>query len=369
MLKSLIALSTAAAISLEACTVWILAPDSNETGQFVLHKTRDWGDGKEIPVTLLKPEFPDGKYKVLAFSPYMLFNEKGLGMVDTSTPMTTDETPGLEIINIGNTMNRVIHSCANVKEGLAMLEAFTKDGTNPKHDNYMLCDPNEAVIVELSPKHIAYRKVTQGFAVHTNHHIFSESFAISKGKLESNIKSATRMLITQDALARSLQEKGKITMEDTMALSRFRDDEKYPGICPFRNSTVCAADYIPDSDYPGLLGTIRICPGPPRYTIAIPVPIGINRIPEVLESGNFGKRSYEIKCNLPDDENALAQFQQMEQHFWSEYLEQHAEAKKLLGNNEKDKAMEMLQALFDKQVAEAYNLLKQLLDGKKPEGN
>ena len=114
MLKSLVALTTAAAITLEACTVWVLAPDSNETGTFLLHKTRDWGDGKEISVNLFFSKCPESKYRVLAFSPYMLFNEKGLGMVDTAAPLTTDETPDMKCINIGTTMNRIVHNCANV---------------------------------------------------------------------------------------------------------------------------------------------------------------------------------------------------------------------------------------------------------------
>ncbi len=366
MLKSLVALTTAAAITLEACTVWVLAPDSNETGAFVLHKTRDWGDGKEISVNLFFSRYPESKYKVLAFSPYMLFNEKGLGMVDTSAPRTTDETPDMKCINIGTTMNRVVHNCANVKEALAMLEGFTKDGTNPKHDNYMLCDPNDAVIIELSPKHLAYRRIANGFAVHTNHHIYQEMFHLSAGKLEGVAKSGTRLQITQDFLAKAFQEKGKITLDDSMALARYSDNEKYPQMCPFRNSSVCSADYIPDREYPGLLGTIRICPGPPRYTVAIPVPIGIPHIPKVLENGDFGRLSYEIKRNLPDDENALAKFQEMEQRFWKEYLENTAKARELLKQNDQEAFQNQIQTLFDKQVEEAFALLKSLLPPAQP---
>ena len=366
MLKSLVALTTAAALSLEACTVWVLAPDSNETGKYVLHKTRDWGDGKEISVNLFFSRYPESKYKVLAFSPYMLFNEKGLGMVDTSAPLTTDETPDLKCINIGTTMNRVAHNCANVQEALAMLEGFTKDGTNPKHDNYMLCDPNEAVIVELSPTHLAYRRIRTGFAVHTNHHIFQEMFPFSTGKLEGVIKSGTRLQITQDFLAKSYQEKGRIPLEDTMRLARYSDNEKYPGMCPFRNASVCSADYIPDSEYPGLLGTVRICPGPPRYTVAIPVPLGIPKIPEVLEKGDFGRLSYEIKRSLPDDENALAKFQEMEQRFWNEYLENCAIARAFLKQNDQEAFQNQVQTLFDKQVQEAFDLLKSLLPPAQP---
>ena len=151
-----------------------------------------------------------------------------------------------------------------------------------------------------------------------------------------------------------------------MALARYSDNEKYPQMCPFRNSSVCSADYIPDSEYPGLLGTIRICPGPPRYTVAIPVPLGIPKIPEVLEKGDFGRLSYEIKRNLPDDENALAKFQEMEQRFWKEYLENTAKARELLKQNDQEAFQNQIQTLFDKQVEEAFALLKSLLPPAQP---
>ena len=361
MFKSLIAFLGSACLTLSACTVWVLAPDSNETGKYVLHKTRDWGDGKEVAVTLKSVTSPDGKYKVLAFSPYMLFNEKGLGMVDTSAPITMDdEIPGLQSINIGTTMNRVAFNCATVQEALAMLEGFTQDGTNPKHDNYMLCDPNEAVIIEMAPKHMAYRKVSKGFAAHTNHYIYPEILFLSKGKLESKIKSATRLLVTQEYLAKHLQEQGVIKLENTLALSRLQDNENFPNMCPFRNSTVCAADYIPDAEYPGILGTIRICPGPPKFTVAIPVPLGLSNVPECLENGDFGKLAYNLKRSVSEPDTILPQFQEMEQRFWKDYLENLAKAKNLLLQNDQEASIALLQSILDKQVAEAYKLMQSL---------
>ena len=362
MRKSLVTQTAMTDLPQEECTVWILAPDSNETGHYVMHKTRDWGNGEEIPVNLFFSRYPQGKYKVLAFSPYMLFNEKGLGMVDTSAPITTDDAPDLKCLKIGTTMNRVVHNCANVQEALEMLDGFTKDGvTNPRHENYMLCDAHDAVIVELSPRHIACHNIANGFAVHTNHHIYQEMLHLSQGKLEGIIKSATRMVITQDALAKSFQEHGKITLEDTLALSRYQDKENYPDTCPFRDSSVCALDYIPDGDYPGLLGTLRICPGPPRYTIAIPVSMGIINIPAVLRNGDFGKRSYEIKRKYLDDDTILVKFQEMEQRFWKNYLYTIDQAKEHLAQNQPESFRTMVQSLLDKQVAEAYALLETLL--------
>ena len=365
MIKHLILTLGAACATLSACTAWILAPNANETGAYVLHKTRDWGKGDGgVPVTLeaLRPN--DSKYRLLAFSPYMLFNEKGLGMVDTSAPSTTDNTPDLDMFNIGTTMARVAFNCATVQEALAMLEEFIKEAPYPKNDNYLLCDTKEAVIIELAPKHIAYRKVTDGFAVHTNHFIYPEILFISKGKLESNIKSATRLLITQGKLAAHLQEQGVINLADSLALSRFQDKENYPDVCPFRNTSVCAADYIPDREFPGILGTIRVCPGPPRYAPAIPVSLGTAKVPETLRNGEFGKLAFRLKFAFLDREDHLPQLEQLEQRFWKEYLAAHAKAKELLKANEPDASSALLQNLLDSQVQEAFALIQSLLQAE-----
>ena len=74
MQKSLVTQTMVTDIPHEECTVWILAPEANETGHYVMHKTRDWGDGEEISVNLFFSRFPHGKYKVLAFSPCRDYN-------------------------------------------------------------------------------------------------------------------------------------------------------------------------------------------------------------------------------------------------------------------------------------------------------
>ena len=74
MKKLITIIDIAVTVELMACTAWVTAPDVSANGKLFIHKTRDWGAGKEIPVTLRHETAPDGKYKALAFSPYMLFN-------------------------------------------------------------------------------------------------------------------------------------------------------------------------------------------------------------------------------------------------------------------------------------------------------
>ena len=151
-----------------ACTSWVIAPDYSETGTFVVHKNRDWGKGNEIDVKLYFSEIDGGKYKVLAFSPYMLFNEKGLGIIDTDVLDSVDGPHNPEL-NIGAVFNLVAHNCATVQEALENLEQLVKEGKKPKRDHYTLCDGKETAVVELTSGHIAWRKITNGFSVHTNH--------------------------------------------------------------------------------------------------------------------------------------------------------------------------------------------------------
>ena len=175
-------LSFAAIVSVSAfaCTSWIITPEASETGTYIMHKTRDWGGGKEVDVKLYFSKFEEqSKYKVLAFSPYMLFNEKGLGMIDTYVPGTTDG-PHNKDLTIGRLMKLVVHNCATVDEAIAMMEGFVKDGMRPISEHYSLCDGKVAAMVEIAPQHIAYKKITNGLSVHTNHHIFPEIACLIK---------------------------------------------------------------------------------------------------------------------------------------------------------------------------------------------
>ena len=355
-------------VSAFACTSWVIAPDSSETGTYIMHKNRDWGGGKEIEVKLYFSTVEGGKYKVLAFSPYMLFNEKGLGIIDTSVPATTDG-PHNPQLNIGAVFNLLAHNCATVQEAIEMLEKLIRDGKKPKHNHMTLCDGKEVAVVELTPGHISYEKIENGISVHTNHYLFQEIAYLMNGtSLEGRIKSGTRLLITQDYLVKTRNEKGKISLIDTLALARMRDNEKYPDMCPFRNSTVCASDYIASAENPGLLSTLLICPGPTRYTPAIPVPIAIAKIPMILENGEYGKLAYQLKRALTDKDDAavIAKFNELEQRFLTDYWANFKEAKACLDAGDKQKFLDTVQALLDKQVAEAFALMKDVLKDMAP---
>ncbi|MBP5641232.1 MAG: hypothetical protein J6X55_17275 [Victivallales bacterium] len=356
------------AITAFACTSWVIAPDSSETGTYVVHKNRDWGKGKEIEVKLYFSQIKSAKYKVLAFSPYMLFNEKGLGIIDTSVPITVDG-PHNPQLTIGAVFNMVAHNCATVQEAIDMLEKLVNEGQKPKHNHFTMCDGKEVAVIEMTPGHIAYRKISNGLSVHTNHYIFPEiAYWMKETSLEGRIKSGTRFLIAQDYLVRMRNEKGKIDFRDTLALSRMRDNQKYPDMCPFRDSTVCAADYIASPENPGLLSTLLICPGPTRYAPAIPVPITIAKIPEILENGAFGKLAYQLKRAFTDKDDAevIVKFNELEQRFLTEYWANFKEAKVCLDGGDKQKFLDTVQALLDKQVEEAFTLMQDVLKSVTP---
>ena len=361
MKKLITIIDIAVTVELMACTAWVTAPDVSANGKLFIHKTRDWGAGKEIPVTLRHETAPDGKYKVLAFSPYMLFNEKGLGMIDLALPKTTDYPEDESTVqNIYTTMRKVIFSCATVQEALEEMTKMTQDGSNPKAETYILCDTEEAIIIEISPKHISNQIISRGVAVHTNHSIFPEMAYLSKGTVDGAIKSATRLHVTTGLFIDKIKEHDKISIADSVDVSRFHD-EKYPDMCPFRNSTVCASDYMPDAEYPDVLGTVNIIPGPTCYAVAIPIPMGIKKIPEVLENGDFGKLAYKLKQSKIDEMSLKEKFLPMEESFRKEYEAIWETARKLLKDNKRQDALELLQKLTDKQVTEAYSLMQDIL--------
>ncbi|MGI6353754.1 MAG: carcinine hydrolase/isopenicillin-N N-acyltransferase family protein [Lentisphaeria bacterium] len=362
MKKAMTVITTAITVDLMACTAWVAAPDISANGKLFIHKTRDWGEGKEIPVTLKHATARGGKYRALAFSPYMLFNEKGLGMADTSLPKTADYPEDEEtVLNVGGTMTKVAFHCATVQEALEKLTEMTQDGSNPKSETYLLCDPKEAAIVEISPKHIAYRIIAAGIAVHTNHFIFPEMAYLSRGTTDGAVKSATRLQVTMGQFIEKMKEHDKISLADSVDVARFHD-EKYPDMCPFRNATVCASDYFPDAEYPDVLGTLNIIPGPTCYAVSIPIPTGIKKIPAVLKNEDFGKLAYKLKRKDVDKMMLRDKYLPLEEKFREEYKATLDAARELLASNKREEALEMLQSLTDRQVDEAYRLMQEILE-------
>ena len=352
-------LSVFAAVN--ACTVWIIAPDSSSTGGFIIHKTRDRSIWKKLLTRMRWLPKEEGKMRLLEFGDYMYMNENGLFIFNTNIPKTRDAVKDME--KILTIMRDVVSVCPDIDSAEKMLREYVSNGKNPWHSFYIISDHTGAVMVEISPTNIATRRIDKGFAIHSNHFIFPEMAYLNNCAEGAAVPSATRLEVTRNEMGRMLSEKGKLSEMDSLEISRFAP-AKYPNMCPFRDSTVCGADYIPDSEFPSLLGTLLVTPGPPRYAPAMSVPICIGNIPEPLENGELGKLSYEVKEKFPKDEAVLEKFRELEKRMRSEYVQCHNKARNLLHDNKLEEAKKVLEENVTSQVKAIHELYMEILPKK-----
>ena len=361
MPKALASLFLSFILATQACTVWILAPDSTSTGGFIIHKTRDRSIWRQLKTIMRWLPREEGKYRLLEFADYMFMNEKGLFIFNTNIKNSKDTMKGME--RITTTMMKVASSCANLAEAEAFLRALPNSETKPAHTFYIVSDPTGAFMVEISPTSIGIRHIEKGFAVHSNHFYFTEMSHLNNGTIEKYLPSATRLEVSREAIFRRLEEKGALSELDSLEISRYHND-KYPNMCPFRDSTICGADYIPDKEFPSMLGTLLVTPGPPLYAPAMSVPIGIEAIPSGLEKGDLGKLAYEVKDRFPKNEDNLNKFRALETGLRREFLECQEKARGLMRENKADEARKLLEENVARQADSIEALFKQVLEQK-----
>jgi len=360
MMRFIAGIILSAIMAANACTVWVIAPDISASGQFIIHKTRDRGIWRQLKTKLRwYPEPLAGKYRLLEFGDWMYMNEKGLFIFNTNIPKARDAVKNMESIAV--TMRNVASQCANIDEAIEKLKSYVNSKDHVvKHTFYIISDHTGAIMVEISTTNIGYRRIEHGYAVHTNHFYFPEMAYLYNGKLA--IPSATRLEITKNELCTRLEAKGKLSEMDSLEISRFvMPENKYPAMSPFRPSTVCCADYLPDSEFPEILGTLLITPGPSYYAPAMSVPICIGKIPAPLEDGTLGTLSYEVKEKLPNDEATLNKFRELETQLRKEYVECQESARKLLKENKVAEAKKMLDENVAKQAEAVLQMFHKVI--------
>jgi len=334
-------------------------PDSNELGKILLHKNRDFGKGRELPVVMKITEAEQGKYRCIDICEYMFFNEKGFAVMNNAMPKTADAA-GNECRGNSKNMRRLAESCATVSEAIALIQTIQSE-CYIHSSNYLMTDGKETVMVEVTAKHFAVRKCEKGIMVHTNHFVSPELEPHLGGKKAPG-KSVRRQRLTEEQMAEAVKKEGTLRMADNLRISRYHDDAGFPDQAPFRNSTVCAADYIVDADYPLVLNTIWVQPGPTCCTLALAVPLCCQKMPEALSSGELGRLSYQVKALGGPDHAHRAELSAAELQFWKEYQECLDSSRKLLKAGKGTEAAAQLQALLDRQSAQALALMKGVVE-------
>ena len=271
------------------CTSWLVFHDLTGNNTNILHKNRD---SKSRDITLLLGQ-EQGKYKWIGMGyakpgerkgfSCMGMSEKGLACVMNSGEKCTDNSNLPKNTGKGTPaiLMEVLEKSSNVKQAMEVLKGIVNRNEYNHGDSgsiFFFMDRDEAIIVEMTAHFISPMHYDHGYAFRANIWHNPGMAAYADNTPNSFLGSANREFMVLTALNKAVRERGKITVQDCLDLSRS---------CKLENSavkrTVCskttnsASTLEIDREFPAVLSTAYLLIGPPRHTICIPVPMGVTK--------------------------------------------------------------------------------------------
>ena len=170
--------------------------------------------------------------------------------------------------------------------------------------------------------------------------------------------------------ARSLRESrvdGKYTVRGCLETSRkIRKDEfeeRYPfvpGNSKSKNMSVEAACFEIDPEFPAYLSCAYTSLGPQRHTVYLPIPMAVEQLPEKMRDGRWAKMAYAHQAAFGPEHADLRKLTELEEKFLAEFEAARDKARKLLRAGKKNEAVKLLNECFERQYAEADELMTAL---------
>jgi len=351
------------------CTSWMVMPDASATGTVMLQKNRDYGGQNLLSIRIFRAM--PGRYKVVTVGDLWnsgagaVMNEKGLMIVQNDGP-GGEPNPNKYGINCVYVLRLLAEKCATAAEAEAMLRELHVSGVVRGASIYLIADPDRGFVVEVTGRRLASAAVGFGFESRANNFLLP-GMASFKGAVrarEAFLNGENRRHTANGFFAVRLREKGSLSVSDLMECSRLRDPEaeknKWRQIC--MKNTIASTMFVPDRAYPEMLSTAFVAVGPPRHAVYLPVPIGVTEFPEELANGDMGLRAFALREKIGLDHGNLPRFEALERKLAQEHFAVCEKARKLLRDNRRREAAELLTGNFRSQFLRVREFMAGELD-------
>ena len=356
------------------CTSWVVMSDLTGGKTVLLHKNRDSKASWKTNLFVVKAEGGKRAWIGISNGPQK-YPSANTGVNDCGVAISmnngdqTDAQPGPPSSKGGlgtpTIAKEALENCATAEEAVKFLHELVK-AKKYSHGKYgsiwVVADPNRAFIVENDTVRFAAHEVRSGFGIRANGWQFPEMMIYS----QYAPKTLANFVRREFSVRRSLFADGTkynepVTVEKVNAASRvdsIPEDTKCPPVCGGKTRSGCTIAI--DREYPGVLSTLYAAFGHPRYTVYLPVPFVLDKIPVELTDDSFSTAVYARSDNkrelLPQDK--LAEFERELNKRQEEAVEQ-ARAVLKKGGSKAD-AAKILNAAFQKN----WEAVKKLSAGK-----
>ena len=357
-----------------ACTSWLLGPETTESGMMILHKIVD---GQYSPRDADIRTSPNG-WRWLRIGGYhgghsnMALNEKGVAITTNGGDPNILKHPrgGRIALSCGPLEAVVMRNCATAAEGAEMLKNIARSQRfmDPKDYGFilMVADARQAFVVEICD---GYAEVAE---LHGGIHVVANAWRLPGGEELSSVNLAgVRGNRAREACAaKALRENrvnGKYTVRGCFAASRKirkgKFDERYPfvpGNDKAKNMSVQATCFEIDPEFPAYLSCAYTSLGPQRHTMYLPIPMAVGQLPDKMRDGRWTKMAYAHQQAFGPEHADLGKISELEDKFLAEFDAVRDQARKMLREGRKDEAVRLLNDCFDRQYAQADELMTSL---------
>ena len=367
-----------AALSVEACTSWVMHASATKSGLMTVTKCRDQkpyrisGDIRVSPrgwrwLRLGQhPDKVDFEGGLVGFG----MNEKGVVATCNDGDYLTSEYPREGRVNIGSysILRQVLTECDNAWDGAVLIRdhcrASRRPGVKGHHGStLMVADAKHAYIVDIGTAYGEIKEIKSGMLVISNkmHLPGIEEFAASN--LYSFLSDRARETNSRKVM-NQYRENGKFTVQGITRASRAKCvkgnnlKEKYP----FRSNSQGAACFEIDPEFPAQLSTCYTTIGPQRHTVYLVIPMAVRQMPDKIRNGTWADLAFAFRKKCGDEHPSVEKLYEFEARYFAEYDATRAKARELLRAGKTAEAEEMLNLFFDRQFKDADEFLTKLVE-------
>ena len=367
---------------------WMILPKHSSSGRMLIQGTRDATSKKGKPPVRITPgmrlDTPESnklvKYKFLRIGSKSGFcfcgmNEKGLAIIYTGGDPTRDKNPKKD----GNTHTPntatviMLRSCATAHQALKHMQIAFKKGIISGTAIFFIADPNHAIVIECSPKHFASWELPHAFCVYSN---CWKLPGMDDGSIGSADRAATnyqREWAAREALKLAFDTKKTISVADSIRASRVsvaeangeefakRRGKSKVTTAPFNKNSADSYLFDLDSEFPAELSCVYAALGPQLHTVFLPIPMGAtDKLPQEISDKAWSDQAYRLLDAADPAAPVRPELLEYEQKLHKEFSKAREEARRLLRQDKRKEALQLLRDTLNRQARETMDFMNGL---------
>ena len=350
---------------------WIVKPAASTSGRMQLFTSRA---DKPRPRTILvetpknAKQFASMRFgdreKGFAFAG---INSRGVAVAFTEAGPTTDKAAkpkaGQHAYTGSYAVGQILRNSKSAKQAVDMLRKAARQGLFTGAMIFLIADPDQAFIFEVSPRHQATYQLGLNYAVCSNVWKLPGMEDASGRTPESLAPYAQREWIAKTGISRARRDDRKVSIPEALAVSRLTvaaaKGKKFSSAPSVKNS-IDAYLFEIDKKHPDILSCVYVAMGPQRHTVYLPVPLGaMDALPEELVNGAWAAFGDEAALKSTPETPVAEEILELERCLFQEFNDIRYKAGQLLAEGKVDEAKELLRDTLKRQTQEVLKFMRE----------